>query len=48
MQKGQIKVRTIKIILVDDYEMAHTGLRSLLENNQDIEVVGEAGNGENL
>lgn len=35
----------IKIILVDDHEMVHLGLKSFLNLQPDVEVVGEAGNG---
>jgi len=35
----------IKIILVDDHELMRNGLRTLLEREGDIEVVGEAENG---
>jgi DNA-binding NarL/FixJ family response regulator len=36
----------IRIMLVDDHEMVRTGLRSFLELQPDMEVVGEAGSGE--
>ena len=36
----------MKIILVDDHEMVRLGLRSFLDAQADIEVVGEAGNGQ--
>ncbi|MCQ9216775.1 response regulator transcription factor [Streptococcus gallolyticus] len=35
----------IKVILVDDHEMVRLGLKSFLNLQQDVEVVGEAGNG---
>lgn len=35
----------IKIILVDDHEMVCLGLKSFLNLQPDVEVVGEAGNG---
>lgn len=35
----------IKIILVDDHEMVRLGLKSFLNLQPDVEVVGEAGNG---
>ena len=35
----------IRIALVDDEEMVRNGLRLLLERNDDLEVVGEAGDG---
>jgi DNA-binding NarL/FixJ family response regulator len=34
------------VLLVDDHAMMRQGLRSVLEAYSDIEVVGEAGNGE--
>ncbi len=33
----------MKLILVDDHEVVRTGLRMLLENEPDVEIVGEAG-----
>ncbi len=36
----------IKVLLVDDHAILRAGLRSLLETYDDIEVVGEASNGE--
>jgi two-component system response regulator NreC len=35
----------IKIVLVDDHAVVRSGLRLLLDGQEDIEVVGEAGNG---
>lgn len=35
----------IKVILVDDHEMVRLGLKSFLNLQADVEVVGEAGNG---
>lgn len=35
----------IKVLLVDDHKLVRQGIRSLLENEPDIEVIGEAGNG---
>jgi two-component system response regulator NreC len=34
----------IKVVLVDDHAVVRSGLRLLLEKQEDIEVVGEAGN----
>ncbi|HEY4929619.1 MAG TPA: response regulator transcription factor [Acidimicrobiales bacterium] len=34
---------TIRVFLLDDHEIVRTGLRSLLESTDDLEVVGEAG-----
>jgi len=33
---------SIRVFLLDDHEVVRTGLRALLESNDDIEVVGEA------
>jgi len=35
----------IKVLLVDDHEMVRLGLAAYLATTDDIEVVGEAGNG---
>ncbi len=37
--------KIIKVLLVDDNELLRRGLRSALETCDDMEVVGEAGNG---
>jgi DNA-binding NarL/FixJ family response regulator len=34
---------TIRVFLLDDHEVVRRGVRELLEQNEDIEVVGEAG-----
>jgi two-component system, NarL family, response regulator DevR len=36
---------TLKVMLVDDHEIVRQGLRALLEAEDDIEIVAEAGNG---
>ena len=36
----------IKILLVDDHTVLREGMRRLLENDKDFEVVGEASDGE--
>ena len=37
---------TIRVLMVDDHAMVRQGLRSVLDAYADIQVVGEAGNGE--
>lgn len=37
---------TIKVLIVDDHAIVRTGLRALINGEQDMEVVGEATNGE--
>jgi DNA-binding NarL/FixJ family response regulator len=37
--------RTIRILVVDDHEVVRRGLRSFLEGETDLEVVGEAADG---
>lgn len=39
-------MKIIKVLLVDDQALFREGLRTLLEVQQDIEIVGEASNGE--
>jgi len=34
----------IRLFLVDDHEIVRRGLRELLESNEDLKVVAEAGN----
>jgi DNA-binding NarL/FixJ family response regulator len=38
--------KTIRVLLVDDHQVVRRGLRTFLEVQGDIEVVGEAGDGE--
>ena len=38
-----IRCALMRVLLVDDHEVVRQGLRALLESNDDIEVVGEAG-----
>jgi CheY-like chemotaxis protein/anti-sigma regulatory factor (Ser/Thr protein kinase) len=38
--------RGITVLLVDDHELVREGLRSVLESSDDLEIVGEAVNGE--
>ncbi len=35
-----------KVLIVDDHELVRTGLRLILEDHKDIDVIGEAGCGE--
>jgi len=37
--------KTIRILIVDDHQIVREGLRTLLEEVDDLEVVGEAGDG---
>ena len=37
--------RKIQVLLVDDHVIVRKGLRALLDESDDIEVIGEAGNG---
>ena len=46
MVSGAAKMGTIKILLVDDHVVLRQGTRELLEHERDIQVVGEAGDGE--
>ena len=39
-------MNTIQVMLVDDHAVLRTGLRTLLSDQDDIEVVGEADNGD--
>lgn len=36
----------IRVVLADDHHLVRQGIRSLLEKTQDIQIVGEASNGE--
>jgi len=39
-------VKKITVLLVDDHSLVRRGFRRMLEDESDLEVVGEAGNGE--
>jgi two-component system, NarL family, response regulator DevR len=39
---GTLGVVTIRVFILDDHEMVREGIRSLLESDDDLEVVGEA------
>ena len=43
---SQHEAKPIRVLLVDDHAMVRQGLRSVLDGYADIEVVGEAANGE--
>jgi DNA-binding NarL/FixJ family response regulator len=38
----------IRVLLVDDHEIARTGLRTMLESEPDFEIVGEAGSADGI
>ena len=38
--------KKITVLLVDDHSLVRRGFRRMLEDESDMEVVGEAGNGE--
>ena len=39
----RVKTKPIRLLLVDDHEVVHVGLRTVLHNHHGITVVGEAG-----
>jgi two-component system, NarL family, response regulator DevR len=39
----QYERMTVRVFLLDDHELVREGIRTLLESDEDIEVVGEAG-----
>jgi len=41
-----VLTKTIRVLVVDDHPVVREGLRRLISTEQDIEVVGEAANGE--
>ena len=41
-------MKTIRILLADDHVVVRQGTRQLLEREQDFEIVGEAGDGEEV
>jgi two-component system, NarL family, response regulator DevR len=43
MQPWQDERMTVRVFLLDDHELVREGIRTLLESDQEIEVVGEAG-----
>ena len=48
MSDTHSKVKSIRILLVDDYPMIRKGTRCILEVHPSIEVVGEASDGEEV
>lgn len=43
---GTMGVMSIRVFLLDDHELVREGVRSLLESDEDIEVIGEAATAE--
>jgi len=43
---NQQTMKKIQVLLVDDHTIVRNGLRSILENTDQVEVIGEASNGE--
>jgi two-component system, NarL family, response regulator NreC len=41
---GDLSVMAVKVLIVDDHAVVRAGLRRLVEEEQDMHVVGEAGN----
>lgn len=39
-------MKKVRVLLVDDHALVRAGIRALLEKNERVEIVGEAGNGE--
>ena len=46
VRKGRIRAVPIRVFLLDDHEIVRRGLRELLEGEDDLEIVGEAGTAE--
>lgn len=44
--EDELMERNIKVLLVDDHEMVRIGLAAVLDTEEGIEVIGEAGSGE--
>ncbi|TMG42313.1 MAG: response regulator transcription factor, partial [Chloroflexi bacterium] len=44
-QTPQAATRRIRVLIADDHALVRSGLRSILETEPEIEVVGEAGDG---
>ena len=45
-ERNRTEISGIKVLLVDDHPLIRQAVRTILEKEQDISVVGEAGNGE--
>jgi DNA-binding NarL/FixJ family response regulator len=43
---GAVELVTIRVLVADDQELLRLGFRMILENETDLDVVGEAGDGE--
>jgi DNA-binding NarL/FixJ family response regulator len=41
-----METKTIRLLLVDDHEVVRSGIRALLDAQAGMQVVGEAGSGE--
>ena len=46
IQNSALLSTKVRVLLVDDHAMVRQGLRSLLESYDDVDIVGEASNGE--
>jgi DNA-binding NarL/FixJ family response regulator len=44
--KQEMKVDTMKVLVVDDHEIVRQGIKMVLETDPDLEVVGEAASGD--
>jgi len=44
--KGRAKMETTRVLIADDHEMMREGLKSLFQNEEHLQVVAEADNGE--
>ena len=42
LHRGKIMAMTIRIFVLDDHELVRTGLQTLLECEEDMDVVGQA------
>ena len=42
MTKSRLRIR---VLIVDDHQIVRAGIRSVLDSHQNVEVVGEAGDG---